>query len=942
MIVLAVLAGLFLLPVIHDLFRRKNLRRLGLRNIARRPAEALLVTAGAMLATAIITSSFVVGDTLRESLRDEARTDLGPIDVVVSIDDSARDLETTRTLVTAQPLPGTDGVTEWTWSRASVSTASRDRAEPRAELIEIDFDEARRFGNDIVATGFGDAGPTQGSGTVIISTELSETLAVQAGDQITAFAYGEELDLSVRAVLPHIGLAGRNRMFVAPGTLAAITQATASGEPVAEPPAAEILISNDGGVFDGADNSDAVRADIEARLGTTEGVDVISIKADTLTNAKDEGAGLASIFSGIGSFSVIAGILLLVNLFVMLAEERKKELGLLRAVGVKRNHLSRAFQIEGACYTVAASIVGAFVGLGLGWVVVRLAFSIFLSGDGVPFLFHVSPSSLAKAGLIGFLIGQLTVVLTSSRIARLNVIASLRDLPDVAHSRSRRRVLIASVVGVVAAAALGVLGITGQQPYLALAGPAVAALCTIPLLRRVLPAQLATTIGAGAALAWGVAVFVVAGDAMDSTGIGVFVVQGVVLVTAAVMIASAIADKIRVRGIVSRLGLAYPLARRVRTGLLLGMYALVVFTMVFLSSFSAVSQQATERSVADMAAGFDLVVDSSPSFPATTEQLAALSGVTAVAPLVRGFPEFLSGPDRTAEIWGVTGFTDALFANGEVPKLAARGVGYADDRAAFDALSADASLLIVNDYFLGGGGGPGGERVQVGDDVTVLRADGGESTLRVVGVLASDSIFQGSYMSAAAATDVLADNAFVRRHLVTLDDTSDASATAAEFQGALLANGGIVETIDENAKEDQSSDDAFFNLMRGYLAVGLVIGIAGLGVVMVRAVRERRREIGTLRAIGIPASTVRRAFIVEAVFVALQGILIGAGLGMLSAWCLLSYSTTFGEQQLPFAVPWLSLAIIIAAPLAASALAAAIPAAQASATRPAVALQATT
>ena len=33
-----------------------------------------------------------------------------------------------------------------------------------------------------------------------------------------------------------------------------------------------------------------------------------------------------------------------------------------------------------------------------------------------------------------------------------------------------------------------------------------------------------------------------------------------------------------------------------------------------------------------------------------------------------------------------------------------------------------------------------------------------------------------------------------------------------------------------------------------YLGFGLLIGIAGLGVVMVRAARERRHEIGTLRA----------------------------------------------------------------------------------------------
>ena len=47
-----------------------------------------------------------------------------------------------------------------------------------------------------------------------------------------------------------------------------------------------------------------------------------------------------------------------------------------------------------------------------------------------------------------------------------------------------------------------------------------------------------------------------------------------------------------------------------------------------------------------------------------------------------------------------------------------------------------------------------------------------------------------------------------------------------------------------------------FQLFQGYLAMGLIVGIAGTAVVMVRAVRERRRQIGTLRALGFGARPV--------------------------------------------------------------------------------------
>ena len=78
---------------------------------------------------------------------------------------------------------------------------------------------------------------------------------------------------------------------------------------------------------------------------------------------------------------------------------------------------------------------------------------------------------------------------------------------------------------------------------------------------------------------------------------------------------------------------------------------------------------------------------------------------------------------------------------------------------------------------------------------------------------------------------------------------------------------------------------------------------------MVRAVRERRREIGMLRAMGFRARTVRAAFLIEASFIAVQGIVIGAALGVVTSYSVLSNSKALGDQPLSFHVPWLSLTI---------------------------------
>src|SRR5439155_5676438 len=71
------------LPFLFVIVRRPILRRLAVRNMVRRPREALLVVVGSMLGAAIITGSFVIGDAMNASIRQVARTHLGPIDEIV-------------------------------------------------------------------------------------------------------------------------------------------------------------------------------------------------------------------------------------------------------------------------------------------------------------------------------------------------------------------------------------------------------------------------------------------------------------------------------------------------------------------------------------------------------------------------------------------------------------------------------------------------------------------------------------------------------------------------------------------------------------------------------------------------------------------------------------------------------------------------------------------
>jgi putative ABC transport system permease protein len=170
-----------------------------------------------------------------------------------------------------------------------------------------------------------------------------------------------------------------------------------------------------------------------------------------------------------------------------------------------------------------------------------------------------------------------------------------------------------------------------------------------------------------------------------------------------------------------------------------------------------------------------------------------------------------------------------------------------------------------------------------------------------------------------------------------VEEGADPTAVARRLQGAFVANGLEADPFRTIVEDFQRVNLQFFQLMQSYLALGLVVGIAGLGVVMVRAVRERRREIGVLRSLGFLPAMVRRAFVLESGFVALEGILVGVLLALVTSAQLVA-TGEFGED-ISFIIPWAQIVVLTSAALAASLIATAWPAQQASRIPPAVALR---
>jgi putative ABC transport system permease protein len=940
---LAIVAVLSL-PFLAVLAIRPIERRLAFRYPRRRPIEALLVVLGSLLGTAIITGSLVVGDTIDRSIRASAYEQLGPIDEVIAVSGLEEGDELAARFAGFESSE-LDGMLRFVGAPAAVAGTL---GQPRAQILEIDFESAREFGNDAVNTGA--TGGTPAPGHAVVTNDVARRAGVAAGGQLSVFAFGRTSQLVVDRVVDRRGVMGfwpldqrqqSYNVFVAPGTLASMeAQLGGADRAEIEPPTSYLAFSNVGDVERGASRTDAAVAAIEARAGAD--LNVQTLKRDQLNAADEAASSLRDLYFTMGLFAVSAGIMLLVNIFVMLSDERRSELGMLRALGLRRLPLVRAFATEGWLYSLIASVLGALLGIQVGHIIAWRADQILSTGDelfSLNLVFAYDWATVLRGLAIGFVISLITIVVASVRVSRLNVIAAIRDLPATRRKRVRRRWVRVGVAAALVGALWTVLAVASSEPYGVMIGPVLVLAGLGTLLARRIAVRAAVAVTAVIILAWGTSIIPALSLLDLDVTIPAFFVQGLTMAGAAIAIVSVYQGKIaRLTGrmthgsIPLRLGLSHPVERRFRTAMTLAMFAIVVLTLVYLSVISLMFRNQIDEITADSGGGFSVIVTSNPTNPVTEQQLASRPGIRAVAPLAYGQAAFVVGNDDPVT-WPVTGFGAELVR--QPPAIQELG-RYTSEAEAWAAVLADPNLIIVDEFFLSSGGGPPSNALEIGDTVSIVDPVSGASRVVTVAALAeNDFVSSGAWYGLTGYRELFGRRAVPSRFYVAADEPT---AVADAIRADLIANGADAVAIHDYVDMILAQNSGFFTLMQQFVGVGLIVGIAGIGVLLVRAVRERRREIGVLRALGFRARVVSLSFLVEAGFIAAEGVAIGVLVALIGSYGLVSSGNNFAEG-FRWAVPWGEVAVIIGIALVASTAIALWPARRAARIRPAVALR---
>ena len=737
------------------------------------------------------------------------------------------------------------------------------------------------------------------------------------------------------------------------------------------------MISNSGDELTGAELTDEVAAIVDPVV-TPVGLEVDPVKQDALEAADAEGNAMMALFTTFGSFSIFAGALLIFLIFVMLAAERRGELGIARAVGTRRGHLVQLYMFEGLAYDLIAAAVGAVLGVAVAFGMVFVMASA-LEFTGVTIEHDVQPRSLIVAYGVGVLLTFAIVTVSALRVSRLNIVAAIRNTPEPPPHGSRKRRWIPGTLAVLLGVLLTAAGLSSADAASFMLGISLVVVGAVPLTRAaglserivfttaglvlvvlwLLPFDTVETM-AGKELKWGFGVWIMG---------GIFVVLGsawTLMYNADLLLGGLAASVGRIRSVapVLKMAVAYPLRNRFRTGVTLAMFTLVVFTLVvgavisgsFINAFNDAEK---------FGGGFDVRAQAAPTNPVAGMAAAVRRrpGLNPADFTVVSEQSFLAakarqvGYDDGFEDYPLRGFDDPFLRN-TTYGMSALGRGYDNAQEVWHALAGKPGLAVVDSIVAprrdnwNAGNVPPDFKLHgfvledgVFDPFTVSTRDpqtGRTLKLTVIGILA-DTVpmeMQGIWTSQRTLAGAYGDRVRPTAYYYAVADGVDPRAVAPKLESAFVANGLEADALEEVLEDAVAVSWTFNRLIQGFMGLGLVVGIAALGVISARAVVERRQQIGILRALGFRRRMIQLSFLLESSFIALTAIIVGTLLALIVAVNVINDSASQSSwSDIAIVVPWVNLAIIFAAVYAAALLATLAPAVRASRIYPAEALR---
>lgn len=935
---LGLLVGLILLASIGLAFRYRLPFKIGMRNVRRGGLRTILVVLGLLVGTTIISGSLVIGDTVSSAATHFAYQAYGYTDEGVFATNNQGGYTAIPSSVYSPLLSGTASDSQIRAIspevQGTVQAFDRTTHIPQAglNLVGANASASGPLGSFVADNGTSLAGP--GPGHVFLDDLAAQDLNASVGDVVVL--YGSTVSLvSVSAVVHDDnrgGYLGGGNVFTDLATAQPLENL--SGTTVNF-----LAVTNAGSLSAGVGLSDSVSQQLNATLKAIHAPPAIAaheLLQRAVNSAQTAASSLESLFLVLGLFSIVAGAMLVVGIFVMLAEERKGEMGMLRAVGLRRRQLVMTYYFEGLAYSAGSALAGTLLGIVVGYGLVR-AYVLFAGtgqglGNALIDSFAFTGQSLVISYFVGFLLTLVVITIASSRVSRLNIVRAIRSQPEppppltLYTKLAYLGVFILAISVLVFLATAGGTGDAGAP--IGAVGVGILGLALV--LTRFARNRVVFTAAGAALIVWAGFPSVhraVLGN-LHSGSIDSLFVEGILMILGAILLYAFNATLI-VAGIsaltrsrpktlpVVKVGLSYPGRKGFRTAINLAIFSLVLFTIVAVAAFGASFQGDLDSIVQSESGGYTFLgvtTQSVPNLPQLIQNNSTLRPLyTAVVPIDNGAAQVdWSGqpaPFRdsvNAAPVGVPAFENFYSSNQYNFTFSQAGMSAAD---VWNAIATKTNVAVVDGGYapgqtnFGGGGHP---TLVVGTSVNVTNPDTGRSaSFTVIGIM-FQTFDTGVWINPTAATSLGYNNE--TNFLLRVAPGVSSVTAADETKSAFFTAGLLLFNFYQILQSSIQTTEAFVGLLEVFVALGLAVGIAAMGIVALRAVVERRSEIGLLRSMGYTQGQILRVFLLEYSYVALIGIGIGTGLALV----LLYNATTVGVGFTTFVIPWLNLAIVLA------------------------------
>lgn len=156
-----------------------------------------------------------------------------------------------------------------------------------------------------------------------------------------------------------------------------------------------------------------------------------------------------------------------------------------------------------------------------------------------------------------------------------------------------------------------------------------------------------------------------------------------------------------------------------------------------------------------------------------------------------------------------------------------------------------------------------------------------DETFTVKGIYSTENRFQdgGIILPLATLQDVSGRSGEISNILATVDSSDNVSSTVAALKKS-LGDKADITSQEEQAETALAPLTSIAGLALGGVIAATIAGAVIVLLAMVMVVRERRREIGVIKAIGGTNRSIMTQFITEGVTLTVVGTIIGLGIGV--------------------------------------------------------------